>query len=137
MKVGLDTSVVLRCLVGEPADQAQVTLDYLGQIESEGGRAIVSDQVVAEAYFALQYHYRVPKAEALSGLRDFLTSDGIESNGVAVAVLKTSQLESAKPGFIDRMIHRQYIEKADAVVTFEKSAHKLPRTVVLAATSAI
>lgn len=131
MNVGLDTSVVLRFLVGEPADQAQAALLYLRKIQQEGGRAIVSDLVVAEVYFALQYHYQAPKAEALKGLRQFLAAKGIENAGVAVAVLATPHLESAKPGFIDRIIHQQYIEKADTVATFEKSARKLPGTVVL------
>ena len=89
MNVGLDTSVVLRFLVGEPADQAQTALQYLRKIQQEGGRAIVSDLVVTEAYFALQYHYPVPNAEALKG---FGERTGVDGGSLA----RTSQLVAKK-----------------------------------------
>ncbi len=131
MKVGLDTSVVLRLLVGEPADLARVAVEYLIQIQQKGGCAVVSDLVVAETYFALQYHYKTPKAEALALLRQFLTSHGIENSGVAARVMATPHLESAKPGFVDRIVIQQYLEKTDAVATFERASRKLPKILVL------
>ena len=131
MKVGLDTSVVLRLLVGEPADQARLALGYVSDIVSKGGQATVSDLVVTEAYYALQHHYETPKNEALAQLRSLLTTPGIKNLGVAAHVLRTPHLESARPGFVDRIIHEQYAPEANVVVTFEKSARKLKKIFVL------
>jgi predicted nucleic-acid-binding protein len=50
-----------------------------------------------------------------------------------LAVLATPDLESAKPGFIDRVIHRNYLSSgAKEVATFEKAAAKLSHVRVLA-----
>lgn len=48
-------------------------------------------------------------------------------------VLAIPRLESAKPGFIDRVIHRDYLASgAEKMVTFEKAARKLEDVIVLA-----
>jgi predicted nucleic-acid-binding protein len=129
--IGLDTSVVLRLLVGEPVAQAERARVFLDELFEAGERAIVSDLVVSEAYFALQYHYQVPKAEALKALRDFLEAGEIEVPGAALTVLRTARLASAKPGFVDRLIHQGYLESAEGMVTFEKSGKRLKEVRVL------
>lgn len=131
MKVGLDTSVVVRLLVGEPLELARIAMEYLIELQQDGGFAVVSDLVISEAYFALQYHYKVPKADAIDKLHRFLTSKGIETSGVAIRVLATPHLESAKPGFVDRMIHQHYMDGADEMVTFESSANRLSKVRIL------
>jgi predicted nucleic-acid-binding protein len=130
--VGLDTSILLRVLTGEPRDLALVALDFLLEREKAGDRVLVSDWVIAEAYYALQHHYGASKRDTLDALGDFLDSPGVEGTGDVAAVLATPDLESAKPGFIDRVIHRNYLRSgADEVATFEKAAAKLPHVRVL------
>jgi predicted nucleic acid-binding protein len=72
--VGLDTSVLVRLLTGEPRELALVALDYLQEREKAGDRVIVSDWVLAEAYYALQHHYGASKRDTLNALGDFLAS---------------------------------------------------------------
>lgn len=133
MTVGLDTSVLVRVLTGEPRDLALVALSYLLEREQAGDRVLVSDWVLAEAYYALQYHYGASKRDTLDALGDFLASPGIEGTGEVAAVLAIPDLESAKPGFIDRVIHRNYLRSgAEEVATFERAAAKLPNVRVLA-----
>lgn len=131
MKVGLDTSVVLRLLLGQPVDQASRAVAYLDELSRGRRRAAVSDLVVAEAYFALQHHYGVSKRDALMGLRRMFADGEIESLGAAAEVLATDGLASAKPGFVDRMIHGAYGDTTDGMVTFEKAAGKLASVRVL------
>lgn len=131
MKVGLDTSVVLRLLLGQPADQAQRAVAFLEAVARRGDRAVVSDLVVAEAYFALQYHFEVPKKEALAALRRMFADGEIESHGVAIDVLALEGLASAKPGFVDRLIHDAYIAGDGSMASFEKAAGKLASVEVL------
>ena len=131
MTVGLDTSVILRLLVGEPADQTRRAVAFLDELARRGHRPGVLDLVMAEAYFALQYHYGLSKHDALSGLCRLFEDGEIESLGVAAEVLKTDGLALAKPGFVDRMIHAAYAQSHAPMATFEKSAGKLKSAKVL------
>lgn len=131
MKVGLDTSVVLRLLLGQPADQAARAVVLLDELSRGGHHAVVSDLVVAETYFALQHHYDVSKPDALLGLRRLFADGEIEPLGAATEVLAADGLASAKPGFVDRLIHGEYAGAADEMVTFEKAAGKLKSVRVL------
>jgi predicted nucleic-acid-binding protein len=128
---GLDTSVVVRLLTGDPRDQAEIAAAFLSESHAAGDRLLVTDLVLAEAYFALQTKYRVPKAEALRRLREFVESGEVEA-GVAAGVLQTPNLASAKPGFVDRLIHGAYADGQARLVSFEKSAGKLADARVLA-----
>jgi predicted nucleic acid-binding protein len=132
VRAGLDTSVVVRLLTGEPEPLAREAMTYLAERRGAGDVALVSDWVLAETYHALQHHFGIPKKEVLDALRDFLSSPGIEGTGEVPGVLETPDLESAKPGFIDRVIHRDYLRSgADEMVTFEKAASVLEGARVL------
>ena len=54
MTFGLDTSVVLRLLTGQPQELAERALARYQEGVAAGDRFCVSDVVAAEAYFALQ-----------------------------------------------------------------------------------
>lgn len=125
MKVGLDTSVVLRLLVGQPADQTERAVAFLDELSKRGDQPVVSDMVAAEVYFALQHHYGVSKKSALSGMQRLFAGDEIKPLGTVADVLATKGIASAKPGFVDRLIHGAYLSEADGMATFEKSARKL------------
>ena len=131
MKVGLDTSVVLRLLLGQPADQAQRAVAFLETVAHRGDQPVVSDLVAAETYFALQHHYAVPKKDALAALRRMFADGEIESQGVVLEVLALEGLASAKPGFVDRLIQGAYISNGGSMATFEKASGKLNAVQIL------
>lgn len=132
MIVGLDTSIVIRLLAGEPPEQARVAFQYLADRRRAGDRVLVSDLVVSESYYALQHHYGASKGDTLAALKDFLATAGVECIGEALAVLQTPGLATAKPGFIDRVIERGYRRfEVDTFVTFERSGARLSGVVVL------
>lgn len=128
---GLDTSVVLRLLTGSPPDQARRALNEVTERLQSGARVSVSDLVISEVYFALQYHYDVPKAEALRLLSVFLSDSGVVCTGAAATVLSTPGLATAKPGFVDRLIHAECRGQAEELLTFETAAARLPGVRVL------
>jgi len=133
VKTGMDTSVVLRLLIGEPASQAQVALKWLRKAKASGTTPIISDLVISEVYFALQHHFGISKAEALRHLALLLTSGDVAADGVVSMVLSTPGLATANPGFVDRLIHEQYLQSgASGMVTFEKAAFSLTNVEVLA-----
>lgn len=130
MTHGLDTSVVMRLLTGDPPHQAEVAVTFLAESKAAGDRLLVTDLVIAEVYFALHSKYKVPKAEALQRLREFVESGEVEA-GAAARVLQTPNLASAKPGLVDRLIHATYSNDQARLVSFEKSVSKLTGAQVL------
>ncbi len=131
--IGLDTSVVMRLLTGEPPAQAERALALLKETEAVGGRVVVSDLVVSEAYFALHAHYGVPKREAVLALLEMLLSGLVspEPDGCAVEALRAAARGPQRPGLVDRLIHAQYMSRELRLVSFEKASRKLSQALVL------
>lgn len=90
----------------------------------------ISDSI-SETYYALQFHFDVPKAKALKTLRDFLSSGEIDSLGIAADILKAPDLAKLNPGFVDRLVHAEYRKQCGEMFSFEKAARKLPGVSVL------
>jgi len=130
---GLDTSVVLRLLIGEPEPQALAAKFFVENAVKLGRPIFVSDLVVAEVYFALQFHYNVSKAAALDALRNLLESGVVrpQVNNSALAAIRASLGSSKKLGFVDRLIHAQYAAYPASLVSFEKAANRLPSAIIL------
>ncbi len=133
MRVGLDTSVLLRLLTGEPEPLAAVAARRVEASLRAGDTVLVSDLVVSEAYFALQHHFGLSKAQAIDVLQEFLSKSGALAAGSADRILATHNLAVAQPGLVDRLIHAEYIRVADMMLTFEKSAARLTGSRVLRA----
>jgi predicted nucleic acid-binding protein len=133
MRVGLDTSVLLRLLTGEPAPLAALAARRVEASLVAGDTVLVSDLVMSEAYFALQHHFGLSKAQAIGVLRDFLRQSGVVAAGAAHDILSTPNLAAAQPGLVDRLIHAEYARVADEMLTFERSAARLPGAHVLRA----
>jgi predicted nucleic acid-binding protein len=124
---GLDTSVVVRLLTGEPAAQARRAREQLeASAKSGAGPLLVSDLVVGEAYFALLHHYAVPQAEAVAALLALLSDSRVRNGGVAREVLAEVRGGSARPGFMDRLIARDYAQQGAGMFTFDRDASRLP-----------
>ena len=125
MTYGLATSAVLRLLTGEPQELALRVVHRVMEIFRSGGFCTVSDLVAAESYYALQYHYKLPKEEALSALDAFGKDTGIRFSEAAGTVLKTKGLARANPGFADRLIHAGYRQSGYGMLTCEHAAASL------------
>ena len=132
-RFGLDTSVVLRLIVGEPEDLAERAARFLSEVVEAGDSLIVSDLVLCETYFALHTHYGVPKREAIKVLAQMLTEGPVQAvdQSPILNVLKASAKGPQKPGFVDRLIQAQYEALKADTVSFEKASKFLPRTRVL------
>lgn len=128
--IGLDTTVVVRLLVGEPANMARAARRRLERAVEAGERVLVSDLVIAEAYFALQHHYGIPKAQVRGLLRQFVESGVVEVDPPTVA----SDLEAAAgAGLVDRFIHSRYRALGANTLTFERKQAALEGAVRLRA----
>ena len=126
MRYGVDTSIVLRVLTGKPESLALVVRARLEELWLDGVVLDVCDLVVSETYFALQHSYCLSKARALNALVKLSVHPGFRLSSHAIAALQTPNLATAKPGFLDRVIHGTYVTDAESVMlTCEKDARKL------------
>ena len=131
IRSGLDTSVLMRLLTGQPAPLAEVAREYLAGVEESGTAVFISNLVVSEAYFACQHHYQMPKADVLAGLLTLLSKPTFVVQPTLLNLLAIDGLSSAKPGFLDRLIHAEHAASGLKLVTFEKAATRLSDVIVL------
>lgn len=92
--ISVDTSVVVRYLVGTPVDQAQRAARL---IEGEGDVA-VSLLVVAETAHVLRSFYRMPRARVLDALLELVTRANV------------APLEITKAEMIDALVRARAFE---------------------------
>jgi predicted nucleic acid-binding protein len=126
--IGLDTSVVLRLLTGEPEALARVATRRLEEAVASQETVIVTDLVAAETYHALRHHYAMPEGEARSLLRRFLTSGVVHLDPPgALAAFQPG----AGAGLLDRLIHARHQEAGATTLTFDRQQGKLAGAVEL------
>ena len=124
-RFGIDTSVLVRLVAGEPQAEFERCVETLRSlIEDDGAEIVVSNQVVGEAYVAVQHHYGVSKADARTGLLDVLRSGMVAPlNGRAVVAALEAR-EGA--GLLDRLIVEEYSRVGLHVLTLDPRMAGLP-----------
>ena len=120
MTFGLDTSVVLRLLTGEPPELAAHALARYQQGMDNGDDFAVSDVVAAETYYALQHHYGKTKEESLAALMAFSGGEGISFSPDFMAAIKTPNVHKASLGFVDRMLVSGYASKGQITLSCDE-----------------
>ena len=127
MSFGVDTSVLVRLLVGEPAAQASKAKQRLLAAHRLRQTVIVSDLVIAEAYYALKYHYGSAPEDVRKSLLAMLTSGLIQQEpGSAVLAVLQSKV-GGKAGFVDRLIQARYEADGLTTLTLDRAQAKLGR----------
>ena len=124
-RFGIDPSVLVRLVTGDPGPEfSRCVLVLSGLVEDEGAEIFVSNQVVGEAYVAVQHHYGISKSEAWAGLLDVLQSGLVSPlNGRSViAALEAS----GGAGLFDRLIADEYSRASLRTLTLEKRMAALP-----------
>ena len=130
---GLDTSVVVRLLIKEPVEQAEIAQQFILDARTQGCTIWVSDLVLAEAYYVLHSYYDTPKDVALSALLQLIDSGDVdvEPDGCGRIALQDKLSNPGKLGWVDRMIYEQYRRKNARLVSFEKAAGPLSKAMRL------
>ena len=117
-RFGIDTSVLVRLLTRHPEAEFEHCVSRLHELVDEGDEVFASNQVIGEAYVAVQHHYGVSKDDARASLRDALRSGLVAPlNGRSViAALEAT----GGPGLFDRLIADGYIREGLEVLTLDR-----------------
>ena len=124
-RFGIDTSILVRLATGDPEDGFEYCVRKLtALIERDDAEVFASNQVIGEAYIALQHHYGVSKSEARSALASVLSSGLVAPmNGPGVF----AALEAAKGcGLLDRLIADDYRRAELVTLTLDRKMAALP-----------
>jgi predicted nucleic acid-binding protein len=122
--IGLDTSVVLRLLIGEPRAQAEVARRRIERALIAGDKVVVTDLVVAETFYALRHHYAVPQPVALSRLQEFFSAGVVQVEPVGIAEA-LGQGARGHAGVVDRLIVARYRALGATTATFDRRQARL------------
>ena len=123
-RYGIDTSVLVRLVTGTPPDAYSRCVERLHALIGSGAEIFASNQVIGEAFVAVQHHYGVSAVDARSELSKALRSGLVAPmNGRAVI----EALEAAGgPGLFDRLIADDYARADLHVLTLDRKMAGLP-----------
>lgn len=118
-RFGIDTSILLRLLTRDPEIEFEYCVAKLGAlVDDQDGEILVSNQVIGEAYVAVQHHYGVTKADARTALLAVLQSGLIAPlNGRSTIVALSA---SSGTGLFDRLIAIDYSRAEMETLTLDR-----------------
>ncbi len=124
LRYGIDTSVLVRLITGKPPDAFAHCVERLHALVVSGAEIFASNQVIGEAYVAVQHHYDVSETDARSELSRALTS-GLVAPLNGRAVIEALEA-SGSPGLFDRLIADDYSRADLQVLTLDRRMSTLP-----------
>jgi predicted nucleic acid-binding protein len=126
-RFGIDASILVRLLTGEPEGSFAHSVSRLSAlVEADRAEIFASNQVVGEAYVAVQHHYGVSKSDARAGLVQVLHSGLVAPlNGSSVF---TALETEAGCGLLDRLIADDYDRVGLVTLTLDRKMAALPDT---------
>ncbi len=126
VRFGIDTSIIVRLATGDPEEGFDTCVRKLtALIEREDAEIFASNQVIGEAYIALQHHYGISKPDARAALASVLRSGLVAPlNGAGVfAALEAD----AGCGLLDRLIVDDYRRAELTTLTLDRKMAALPQ----------
>ena len=124
-RFGIDTSILVRLLTHDPEATFTRCVNALRILmQDEGAEVVASNQVIGEAYVAVQHHYGASKADARAELREVLRSGLVAPlNGRSVFAILDAR---GGPGLLDRLIADDYARADLEVLTLDRKMAALP-----------
>ncbi|MCY4476363.1 MAG: hypothetical protein OXC70_00025 [Gammaproteobacteria bacterium] len=118
-RFGIDTSILVRLLTRDPEDEFEYCITSLSALAGDqDGEILASNQVIGEAYVAVQHHYGVARSDARAGLLDVLQSGLVAPLNGRSAI---DALSAAKgPGLFDRLIADDYSRAGLETLTLDR-----------------
>lgn len=126
-RFGIDTSILVRLATGDPEESFETCVGKLAAlIERDDAEVFASNQVIGEAYIALQHHYGVAKPDARTALHSVLSS-GLVAPLNGPGVFAALEAKSGC-GLLDRLITDDYRRAELITLTLDRKMAALPHT---------
>jgi predicted nucleic acid-binding protein len=123
-RFGIDTPILVRLLTGDPAEGFARTVAALTAMVEDDAQIQASNQVIGEAYIALQHHYGISKADARAALVSVLTSGLVSPlNGDTVLAALAA---AGGAGLLDRLIVDENRHRRMVTLTLDRRMASLP-----------
>jgi predicted nucleic acid-binding protein len=124
-RFGIDTSILVRLATGDPEEGFERCVRALtALIERDNAEVLASNQVIGEAYVALQHHYGVSKPDARAALVSVLRS------GLVTPLNGANTFEALEivtgAGLLDRLIADDYRRAGLVTLTLDRKMAALP-----------
>jgi len=125
-RFGIDTSILVRLVTGDPENGFEHCVRKLtALIERDDAEVFASNQVIGEAYIALQHHYGVSKSDARGALASVLKSGLVAPlNGAGVFAALEADVGC---GLLDRLIADDYRRAELITLTLDRKMSALPQ----------
>ena len=121
-RFGIDTSIMVRLLTGDPSDLFARCVARLLALH-EIGELFASNQVIGEAYIAVQHHYGVRKGDAREALFRVLSSGLVHPLDGQPVLEQLTQSEGC--GLFDRLIALEYRRRGLTTLTLDLRMSRL------------
>jgi predicted nucleic acid-binding protein len=123
-RFGIDTSILVRLLTGDPEEGFERCVAKLTALVEADAEVFASNQVIGEAYIAVQHHYGVSKPEARDALTSVLKSGLVAPlNGAGVYAVLGAE---GGCGLLDRLIAEDYQRVGLITLTLDRRMASLP-----------
>jgi len=116
----LDANVMLRFLVGDPADQSERVADLLLRAEREGHALIVQPFIVAEVFYVLASVYRTPRRKAVASVAGFLNGPSVDVEDEAIVMDAIARYLDSRIDFADCLLAAQGAGESISVASFDR-----------------
>ena len=128
-RYGVDTSVLVRLVTGQPPDGFAYCVETLTGLVQQGDIVVASNQVIGESFVAAQHHYNQSTDEAREGL-DRVLQSGLVAPLNGESVLQAMQARGGA-GLFDRLIANGYAQEELTTLTLDRQMAVLPGSQLL------
>ena len=122
----LDTNVILRHLLAEPADQALAAKSLFEAADRGECVLVLTALVLAEVVFTLEAFYRRSKVQIAAVLTEMMQQKGIEVEDGDLLVHALNHYGDAKGHFINAYLSVTSVATGYPVVSFDTKFKSLP-----------
>jgi len=120
----LDTSIIIRFLVGDNEEHLKKSTEYFKQIELGSMKVEILSDVLMEAFFVLTKFYKLPKIEVISDLKTILSLEGVVNKDKVILFEALSIIENKNIDFVDALICAKCKLQNYEKLSFEKDLNK-------------
>ena len=100
----LDTSIIIRFLVGDHEEHLAKSIEIFKDIEKAKLQVKILDTVLMETFFVLTKFYKLPKNEVINDLKAILTLNGVINSNKTILHETLSIIENKNIDFVDALI---------------------------------